>query len=101
MNGDGMMPWISGPHIARQFSEAVLLRCGILFLGFGKVVRHGSLSGKTPDNRICAPAGDEVTPMLLDLGHPHARNEVAPKANDTGGEAPISEVLHTHVGHIE
>ena len=39
--------------------------------------------------------------MLFDLGHPHARNEVSPKADYTGGEALIGEVLHAHVGHIE
>ncbi len=96
-----MMVRIGGAHIARQFGQAMLLCLRILLLGFGEVVGHGAFAGEAPDNRVGAPTGDQITPMLLDLGHPHAGNEVSPKADDASSKTMIRKVLHAHVGHIE
>ena len=101
MDGDGMMMRIGGAHIAREFGQAMLLCFRILLLGFGKVVGHGAFSGQAPDHRIRAPASDQIAPMLLDLGHAHARNEVSPEADNAGGKPMVRQVLNADVRHIE
>src|ERR1700691_2159545 len=97
MNGDEMVVWIGRTYIASQLRQDVFLCLRILFLGFGKVVRHRTFARETPDNLICTPSGDQIPPMLLDFGHPHTGNKVSPKANHTGCEPVIRKVLNADV----
>ena len=101
VDGDGVMMRIGRAHVAGQLGEAVALRVGVFLGSLGEVVGHGALAGQAPDHWIRAPAGDEVTPVLLDPGHAHARNEVSPEADNAGGQAVIGKMLDADIGHVK
>ena len=96
-----MMKGIDAAHVPAQLGPAPLLEGRVLGFRLREVIRHGTFAGQAPDHGIGSPAGDQVPPVLLQFGHAHPGQEIAPTGDDARRQAMLDQILNPQIGRIE